>query len=509
MGDNMALTVKCSGVACCEKVFEYSMPCEEAAETVVPDTLPDVERVLYAGGTVFLRGKEAAEGSVSVTGQVNATVLYAPEGGEGACTLGAPVQLALTLDAPGVTPDCPVTALLTVASVDAKPLNPRKLLIRAVVNVSVECLKPSSVELASGLEGEEAEQVETLCVRRVISPVICVKEKTFAVSDEYQLQPGLLPLGELLWYAAEPVPGTLRTVGSRLIFSGSLRVSALYAAEGSGELCSADFESEFSQMLDLDAELTNGDFELRTMLTAAYVEPATLAGGERGISAEFHLVTQCVCSDSLSVDCLTDCYSNFFELEPVRTGAETCRVQRRTTLRGSVSEILPASPPPVNICRAICSVGAAECENGALRCPVELTAIYLAADGEIYSVRRRVSCETPAELAQGDCAVSVTARCAECGAGITQGGVELRASVDFELAAARRESFEQISAVTLTEEAEKAPRPSVTVVRAGADDTLWSLAKRCRSTGALIKELNALEDAAPLAGRVLLIPAAR
>ena len=98
-----------------------------------------------------------------------------------------------------------------------------------------------------------------------------------------------------------------------------------------------------------------------------------------------------------------------------------------------------------------------------MRCPVELTAIYLAADGEIYSVRRRVSCETPAELAQGDCAVSVTARCAECGAGITQGGVELRASVDFELAAARRESFEQISAVTLTEEAEKAPRPSVTV----------------------------------------------
>ena len=40
----MEVSMKRSGIACCEKVFEYAMPVEQAAETVVPDTMPDVER---------------------------------------------------------------------------------------------------------------------------------------------------------------------------------------------------------------------------------------------------------------------------------------------------------------------------------------------------------------------------------------------------------------------------------------------------------------------------------
>ena len=50
-------------VECCEKVFEYCAPAEEAAETVIPDTMPDVERVLCAGGTAIIRSKEVQEGA--------------------------------------------------------------------------------------------------------------------------------------------------------------------------------------------------------------------------------------------------------------------------------------------------------------------------------------------------------------------------------------------------------------------------------------------------------------
>lgn len=83
------MSMKRSGIACCEKVFEYAMPVEQAAETVVPDTMPDVERVLCAEGTVIIKGKEVQDGRVSVTAGVAATVLYAPEGGGKTCVLGA------------------------------------------------------------------------------------------------------------------------------------------------------------------------------------------------------------------------------------------------------------------------------------------------------------------------------------------------------------------------------------------------------------------------------------
>ena len=97
----MGLTVKRSEISCCEKVFEYSMPLEEASETVVPDTMPDVERILCADGTALIRSKELGDGHISLAGSVQCTVLYAPEGGAGICALDVGIPAALELDAPG------------------------------------------------------------------------------------------------------------------------------------------------------------------------------------------------------------------------------------------------------------------------------------------------------------------------------------------------------------------------------------------------------------------------
>ena len=94
----MELSMKRSGIACCEKVFEYVMPVEQAAETVVPDTMPDVERILCADGIVIIRSKEVNEGRVNVSAGVAATVVYAPEGGGKPLSINAVVPVELELD---------------------------------------------------------------------------------------------------------------------------------------------------------------------------------------------------------------------------------------------------------------------------------------------------------------------------------------------------------------------------------------------------------------------------
>lgn len=505
----MDISVKRSGIDCCEKVFEYSMPVEEAAETVVPDTMPDVERILCAEGVIAIRSKDVSEGRVSVSAGVNATVLYSPEGGGGARSITASIPVDVSVDAPGVTEDSMTVAVLTVTSIDARTLNPRKLLVRTVVNVEIACYNRAQLEVTTGLEGDGAEGVETLTESTAVSPVVCVKEKTFTVSDEYRLQPGLLPIGELLWHSTEVVPGSVRSVGTKLIFNGTVRLNVLYEAANSAELCQAGFETEFSQMIDAETDFSNPDCSVYTLLTAEYVEAVTLSGGERGISAEFHLVSQCVCTDSVRVQCMTDCYSNSCELDIGRTDTEISCIQRHSTVRASTGETLSAVPSPVTISRVICRIGAAECDNGTLRCPVAVTAIYVASDGEVYSAMRRLTCEAPAELAEGEYAVSVRAACAECSSAISQGGIDVRVTVDFELVCARKYMFTQISSVEPSEAESEAERPSVTVIRAGDADSLWTLGKRYHSTAALITELNDLADGEKLTGRVLLIPSAR
>ena len=504
----MELTVKRSGMPCCENVFAYLMPAEEAVETVVPDTMPDVERILFTEGIASIRSKEVLDGAVNITGSVNATVLYVPEGGEGTSSLEATIPLSVELDAPDVTSDSLAVALLTVVSMDSRLLNPRKILVRAVVNVFVLAFNRTELGISSGLEGEGADSVETLSETSSLSPVVCVREKTFVVSDEYTLQPGLLPIGELLWHSTQIVPGNVRSVGARIIFNGTVRLNIIYSAAGSGELSTAAFESEFSQMLDAETDLTSPDCDVYSMLTAEYVEPVTLAGGERGISAEYHIVSQCVCTDSVRVECLTDCYSNTHLLDVGRTQTELNAAQRRSTVRASASETLPASPAPVNIVRVICRAGSAESENGVLRCPVAVTALYTASDGQVYAASRRFTCEAPAELAEGEQVLCVRVLGTECSSGITQGGIDVRVQADFEVVSARRCQFSQISSVGDMGAVESEELPSVTVIRAGEGDTLWTLGKRYHSTAGLIRDLNSLDEGANISGRVLLIPRA-
>lgn len=505
----MELSMKRSGIACCEKVFEYVMPVEQAAETVVPDTMPDVERILCADGIVIIRSKEVNEGRVNVSAGVAATVVYAPEGGGKPLSINAVVPVELDLDAPGVTQESVPIAMLSLTGIEARMLNPRKLLVRAVILAQVECYSQTEMNFCDGLEGEGEENVEVLTDSRTISPVVSAREKTFVVSDEYRLPPGAPALGELLWHGVDIATGSVRAVGSKIVFSGTVRMTVLYEAAETGELASASFETEFSQMIDTGADLSSPDCSIYSMLTAEYVEPVTLSGGERGISAEFHIVSQAVCTDSVRVTCVTDCYSNSRELEISSEETELGCVQRRSTVRATVHESLPATPPAAEICRVMCRTGAAVCEGGTLKCPVTVTVLYRAADGQFYSVSRRLTSEAPAELGENEYAALVRASCTDCSASPSATGADVRLLVDFELLVVKKITVPQISSVVCGEELDAGCLPSITVVRAGPGDTLWALGKCYRSTARLIAAQNGLGEGESLEGRTLLIPTAR
>lgn len=505
----MEVSMKRSGIACCERIFEYSQPVEQAVETVVPDTMPDVERVLCADGEIIIQGKDVHDGKMGLTAGVAATVLYSPEGGGEVCTLGVALPIEVTLDAPGVTQESLPVAMLSVTSVEARMLNPRKLLVRAVVAVNAECYVHTQLDICDGIEGDGARSVEAMSEGCTVSPVVCVREKTFVVSDEYRLQAGQPALGDILWHGVDIIAGSTRSVGSRLVFGGTVRLQLLYRAAETGELCSACFETEFSQMLETDTELTSPDCSVYSMLTAKYVEPGTLSGGERGVTAEFHLVSQAVCTDSVRISCVTDCYSNSCKLETERRELELGCVQRRSTVRSAVHESLPATPSAEAVCRVMCRTGTASCEGGTLRCPVTVTVMYSASDGNAYSVSRRLTAEASAELGENEYAALVRASCAEASAAPTAGGLDVRLLIDFELLAVRRLSISQIKSISCGEALDNSELPSVTVIRVSKGQSLWQLGKKYHSTAKLIAAQNALEDSECPEGRILIIPTAR
>ena len=107
---------------------------EQTADIVVPDALPDIDRVVDAFGTVLIRSEECSAGSAAAAGVVQAGVLFVGEDG----TVGnipAEIPFSVRRDFSREEEDCTLQCRCSLTAVDARPLNSRKLLVR----VSLSC----------------------------------------------------------------------------------------------------------------------------------------------------------------------------------------------------------------------------------------------------------------------------------------------------------------------------------------------------------------------------------
>ena len=103
--------------------------------------------------------------------------------------------------------------------------------------------------------------------------------------------------------------------------------------------------------------------------------------------------------------------------------------------------------------------------------------LYRSAEGAVCAASARMTATVKAELPEGERIAALRAVSSEGFATPAQGALEVRAAVDIELTAERCSSAGAITSVTDAGEADTAGRPSVTVVRAAAGDTLWRWAR--------------------------------
>ena len=75
----MELELKKEQFACYQALPQLSENREETTETIVPDYLPDIARIVDASGCLFLRSREIADGKAQVSGTVRMTLLYVAE----------------------------------------------------------------------------------------------------------------------------------------------------------------------------------------------------------------------------------------------------------------------------------------------------------------------------------------------------------------------------------------------------------------------------------------------
>lgn len=472
---------------------------EETQEYKLPESMPDLGRVIAAWGQVVLRGKEWRSNHIGVSGGVMVWVLYTPEDGSGLRRLESWIPFSARIEHTHTGDDGVIRAESVLCSVDARSVSSRKLMLRCQIGLMVQTLVPKDAELFT--PGTLPEDVQVL---ERNYPMVLTREtgeRTFLVDEQVSMPQGTPQPQRIVYYRLAPRIVEQRVMGSRAVFRGVGELHLLCQDEA-GKLFCADVEVPFAQYLDLEGDYEEGS-EVSNLLCVTSLEAEPDEAG--GLRVKCGLVSQYILNAPTVVRCIEDAYSPGRELEltqqevllPAWLDEQIQQIELGERLTGDeipVDQIFFPDLPVVTR-----QPGGAEIRVGGA-----FQALTEAPDGTLagknvktgQSVSLRSECDTiPWGALRGGTAARREGS-----------GWSLETKLELKMASVCTKPIPMVAGIRAGEQVKADPeRPSVIIRPKKPDETLWDIAKYCGSTVSAIQRLNKLESE-PEENRLLLIP---
>ena len=472
---------------------------QESAESVVPDTDADIQKIAAVQSGVLLKSKDLSSRGVTVSGELYASVLYIREGEPGLNGIRVRKPFTLEYELEGMESESLAHVSLFIQGTDVRLVNPRKVSVTFDVEGQLSCYRSEKLcvdcALPDNADGLHARMEEHTLI---LPNAVC--EKSVAINEQFSFPDGQSVPMSLQSEKTYLQINDCQLIGSKMIVKGSaeITVCGLSGEENLPNVCS--FSAPFSQIIETGTESMQY-CTVRPEITGAYFDLIDTINGEKALDMELHAVLQVVCCEQRQIRCVADAYSNLMPAElktqtkefALTSAAQTeiLNAEERLGLMEECRELLAAFPSLTRISP----------EGEKLQATVMLDFLYRNGEGKLTACRRTVALSNDAMgrdkrvLSTGD--VSLSTR---------PDGEYIDCELTAELTCIVCEtmSINAVTGVVMNEDSAyvQGSLPTLTLVRREGEN-LWSLAKRYHSSEEKIRELN--EDA-ETTERMLLIP---
>ena len=471
-------------------------------DSIIPDSFPDVSRIVSASGKAFLKAKETADGAYRLSGTACITVLYIPENGTQVCALDVEIPFQLAKDCPQVRSGMQLQGTVSVVSADARAINPRKLLVRCSLLCHAAVYALNSKRLTSDVLSDDKMHLEKQFVQHTCHKISEVVEKGFIFSDVLRPMASRPPMDEILFSRVEIDTLEGKVIAKKLVCKGAATLSVLYR---SGEIIvPARFELPYSQVIELSDEYQEADAQLSLSVKEL---SCRLIEGELEVSVEGTLQS-CIWTP-VPITLLSDTYCTACTVATERNRLSLCTQEEQGKRKEQVRQFCPSGIPGKEVLDCHAATISISDDQGACSVRFNVDILYLSEDDALCGVccTAEAVCKIP--LADG-CGCQWNCRpVGEVSAVAVTGGLEVRFDAEFSWLQTKETEFSCVSAVTKGTEQDCISRPSVVIRRATPDESLWDIAKACGSTVKDICQANSLTSDVISDSIMLLIPTKR
>lgn len=222
-------------------------------DILVPDIKPDLREILLIEGKPCLAVRETdqvAKGDdyINISGEVQLQALYLPEKQDHDCPMvsiqtGIPFKDQWHLD---LTPGATLTLDCKIGSIEHMVVNERKFRVKIILCVSVREYKDTKAEIFEGIIDED---LQTLKENIEISSVVLRKKDSLSIKEDIYPKEGFRP-ESILKQDICVVENYQQAAGDKVVVNGFIYVNLLYLASA-GDFAipdsSQDDETAFSR----------------------------------------------------------------------------------------------------------------------------------------------------------------------------------------------------------------------------------------------------------------------
>ncbi len=507
----MEINIKNETLPLCSAVCRIKNNFSAECDVIVPDSKPDISKVLQISARPKVTNTETRNGHVIVSGSISFDILYLAESEEKCVE-----SITSSCEFSNLAKDSNIMdSFLTFSDVDVSDLicnvaNCRKLSLKASLLMNTRVYSCRDIEVVGEIEGACTKKV------RLTSDVICAHAQESAViTDSFSLVAGKSPIVKILKTDATVTESNVKIIDDKAIVKGILRVVVLYQSESKIE--HAQTEISFANVLE--AEGIREDMNCEHMVRVIDISSAVGKDAE-GLDCVIDISTQIfmrvIARSSVSVECVEDAYIPHGALDcksaPISVDCVETVISRDIDFREKIT--LPEFLPSIEtVYQVVARPFTQNCvsEGGKLKVSgyTEIYLLYLSDDNTAPVCSHKANVDFAIECDSPGCMLTPVATCKLLNLSYTINDahtVEVRGSIESEVQCIRTTESDIIYSVSESEYT-PTPRPSIIVSCVHSGRSLWDIAKEYRVRVEDILSANALENEQAISkGTTLIIP---
>ncbi len=470
---------------------------EETADMVVPDTYPDVLRIICAEGNVIIKEKVLQNDRILVSGVIKTKVLYMPEDEKEIKILYVPISFSHIEE---LSDNCALSEIFVNGKsikITARLLNSRKISVNVNMLLTTKCYTPGDICVTEQIKCEEI-PLELLRKTHIITLPSIVKRKSFTIFEEIDFSNN--NVSEIINSKSVIKLSDKKIMSNKIMLRGEICVSSLVLTT-ENVLKKLNYRLNFNQIFEVDG--LSDDMNIHAELFADGTE-FELSGGIFSLGITVDCAIRAYKTYEIQEIC--DLYNPKYDIKTATENIDFNINLLNEHIHKEHSEIIPTGMKIMNI------ISSDAILDNIISCDADIIAniicnvLYVTDDMEVYEITRILQIKMENSTGVKDFIVKDIIP--EVNASIIgEDSINIKALVDFDKYDIAKKRIMDICQIELSHEKVRNPKLAMLLKYVHEPISVWEIAKANNTCMSAIYEANDIpQEQTMIESQMIIIP---